>query len=110
MTHVSITNLSKTYPGAALPSLDRLSLEIASGELTALLGPSGCGKTTTMRMIAGILPPPSGTVEIADRKVLLEVAPDVFDRVHRVTPGSIVRQDAYRQRSSGTLGLTTRHQ
>ena len=47
---------------------------------------------------------PTGTVELADRKVLLELAPGVFDRVHRVTPGSIVRQEAYRQRSSGTLG------
>jgi predicted acetyltransferase len=46
----------------------------------------------------------AGTVEIADRKVLLELAPLVFDRVHRVTPGSIVRQEAYRQRSSGSLG------
>ena len=47
---------------------------------------------------------PTGSVEIADRKVLLDLAPGVFERVHRVTPGSIVRQDAYRQRSSGTLG------
>jgi len=52
LTHVSIKELTKVYPGAAEPSLDRLSLEIASGELTALLGPSGCGKTTTMKMIA----------------------------------------------------------
>jgi predicted acetyltransferase len=47
---------------------------------------------------------PSGAVDIADRKVLLDLAPQVFDRVHRVTPGSIMRQDAYRQRSSGSLG------
>ncbi|MCU1532454.1 MAG: acetyltransferase [Arthrobacter sp.] len=46
----------------------------------------------------------TGTVEVADRKVLLDLAPKVFERVHRATPGSIVRQDAYRQRSSGTLG------
>jgi predicted acetyltransferase len=46
----------------------------------------------------------AGTVEIADRKVLLELAPQVFERVHRVTPGSIMRQEAYRQRSSGSFG------
>ena len=46
----------------------------------------------------------SGTVEIADRKVLLELAPEVFERVHRLTPGSILRQDAYRQNVSGTVG------
>lgn len=48
--------------------------------------------------------PAAGTVEIADRKVLLELAPQVFARVHRLTPGSVVRQEAYRQQSSGSLG------
>ena len=43
MTHVSIKNLTKVYPGLTVPSLDNLSLEINSGSLTALLGPSGCG-------------------------------------------------------------------
>jgi predicted acetyltransferase len=47
---------------------------------------------------------PVGSVESADRKVLLELAPEVFERVHRHTPGSIVRQDAYRQNVSGTVG------
>ncbi len=70
MTHVSITNLSKTYPGAATPSLDKLSLEIPSGELTALLGPSGCGKTTTMKMIAGLLEPSGGDVTFDGRSIL----------------------------------------
>jgi ABC-type Fe3+/spermidine/putrescine transport system ATPase subunit len=70
MTHVSITNLSKTYPGATTPSLDSLSLEIPSGELTALLGPSGCGKTTTMKMIAGLLEPSGGDVTFDGRSIL----------------------------------------
>ena len=70
MTHVSIKDLTKVYPGATEPSLDRLSLEIASGELTALLGPSGCGKTTTMKMIAGLLAPTSGDVSFDGRSIL----------------------------------------
>lgn len=70
MTHVSIQSLTKVYPGATVPSLDRLSLEIESGELTALLGPSGCGKTTTMKMIAGLLEPTSGDVTFDGRSVL----------------------------------------
>jgi predicted acetyltransferase len=45
-----------------------------------------------------------GTVEVADPKVLLEVAPLVFDRVHRHTPGSLGRQEWYRQLASGSLG------
>ena len=46
----------------------------------------------------------AGTVEIADRKVLLGLAPHVFARVHRLTPGSILRQEAYRQTVSGMCG------
>ncbi len=70
MTHVSIIDLTKVYPGAKEPSLDRLSLEIASGKLTALLGPSGCGKTTTMKLIAGLLAPTSGEVAFDGRSIL----------------------------------------
>lgn len=47
---------------------------------------------------------PTGTVEVADPKVLLDVAPKVFDRVHRHTPGSLGRQEWYRQLASGSLG------
>ena len=70
MTHVSIKELTKVYPGADAPALNRLSLEIPTGELTALLGPSGCGKTTTMKMIAGLLEPTSGDVTFDGRSVL----------------------------------------
>jgi ABC-type Fe3+/spermidine/putrescine transport system ATPase subunit len=72
MTHVSVSSLTKLYPGAARPSLDRLSLEIETGELTALLGPSGCGKTTTMKMIAGLLPVTSGDIRFDGRSVLAD--------------------------------------
>ena len=76
MTHVSINKLTKVYPGAKEPSLDQLSLEIESGELTALLGPSGCGKTTTMKMIAGLLKPTSGDVTFDGRSVLKDKPED----------------------------------
>ena len=72
MTHVSIQSLTKVYPGATEPSLNKLSLEIESGELTALLGPSGCGKTTTMKMIAGLLAPTSGDVTFDGRSILAD--------------------------------------
>ena len=72
MTHVSIKNLTKVYPGLTVPSLDNLSLEINSGSLTALLGPSGCGKTTTMKMIAGLLDQTSGDVTFDGTSILRE--------------------------------------
>ncbi len=46
-----------------------LDLELAGGEMLALLGPSGCGKTTTLRMIAGFETPDAGRVLIAGRDV-----------------------------------------
>jgi putative spermidine/putrescine transport system ATP-binding protein len=60
MASLSIEKLTKRF-GAAL-AVDGLDLSVREGELVALLGPSGCGKTTTLRMVAGFLPPTSGRV------------------------------------------------
>ncbi|WP_426194201.1 ABC transporter ATP-binding protein [Massilia sp. DWR3-1-1] len=46
------------------PAVDRLDLTVQQGELYALLGPNGAGKTTTLRMVAGLLAPDAGTVEV----------------------------------------------
>lgn len=45
--------------------LDDLSLNIKKGEFISLLGPSGCGKTTLLNIIADLIQPTSGTVEVA---------------------------------------------
>ena len=50
-------------------AVDRLSLEVADGELLVLLGSSGCGKTTALRMIAGLEEVTEGTVSIGGRVV-----------------------------------------
>lgn len=46
-------------------AVDRLSFEVRAGEIFGLVGPDGAGKTTTLRMLAGILPPDEGTAEVA---------------------------------------------
>jgi iron(III) transport system ATP-binding protein len=46
-----------------------LSLAVRNGELLTLLGPSGCGKTTTLRMIAGLETPSSGTITLDGERV-----------------------------------------
>lgn len=53
----------------ATTALDRLSLEIAPGELVALLGPSGCGKTTALRVLAGFERPDAGSVFVDGKDV-----------------------------------------
>ena len=58
MPGVSIRGLTQRY--GDLAAVENLSLEVAPGELVALLGPSGCGKTTTLRLVAGFLTPESG--------------------------------------------------
>jgi len=45
-------------------AVDRLSFEVARGELFGLVGPDGAGKTTTLRMLAGVLPPSDGDATI----------------------------------------------
>jgi len=50
-------------------AVDDLSLTIPAGSFFALLGPSGCGKTTTLRMVAGLEEPTSGTIYLGDRDV-----------------------------------------
>lgn len=65
--YVSLSNLTLSYgKTVAVPNLN---LDVVEGELIALLGPSGCGKTTTMRAIAGLLQPTSGSIAIDGRDV-----------------------------------------
>ena len=60
---IRLTGLTKRY--GKFTAVDAIDLEIRRGELFGFLGPNGAGKTTTMRMIAGILQPTSGRIEIA---------------------------------------------
>lgn len=62
---IDVDAVSKSFPGAAgdeLRVLDSIDLQLRSGEIVALLGRSGSGKSTLLRIIAGLIPPTSGTV------------------------------------------------
>ena len=68
MTALALERLVKIFPGD-IRAVDDLSLEVAEGELVALVGPSGCGKTTALRLIAGLETPTGGRIAIAGRIV-----------------------------------------
>jgi len=64
---VSIRHKSyQAASGGRLHVLDQLALQLASGQVGALVGPSGCGKTTLLRIIAGLDPDYEGSVELPD--------------------------------------------
>ena len=62
MAHLELQDLTQRFD--TLTAVDRLSLEVAPGEILSLLGPSGCGKTTTIRLIAGFLKPTAGHIRV----------------------------------------------
>ena len=66
---ISLREASKTFPGQAVPAVDRLSFDIAEGEIVVLVGPSGCGKTTTLKMINRLVEPTGGTIMVGGRDI-----------------------------------------
>jgi iron(III) transport system ATP-binding protein len=66
---ISVFSLTKTYPGATVPALKSVSLDVAPGTFLVLLGPSGSGKTTLLRCLAGIERIDSGSIVIGSRPV-----------------------------------------
>jgi len=66
-TSLVLRNLSRAF--GATRALDGLSIDIASGELVALLGPSGCGKTTALRIVAGFESADTGSVLVDGKDI-----------------------------------------
>jgi len=60
--------LTKSFPG--VQAVDHLSFDVHPGEIFGLVGPDGAGKTTTLRMLAGVLPPDSGGATVAGADVV----------------------------------------
>ncbi len=60
---IAAQGLTKSFPGVR--AVDALSFDVRAGEIFGLVGPDGAGKTTTLRMLAGIMPPDAGQATVA---------------------------------------------
>ena len=70
MTAVSLQNVSKVFNAGRpdeVTALSDIDLTIERGEFVSLIGPSGCGKSTLLRLIADLIAPTRGTVEVAGK-------------------------------------------
>ena len=65
--YLAIDDVSVAYDGTRV--LSDVTLDVARGELVALLGSSGCGKTTLLRSIAGFVTPQSGRIRVDGRDI-----------------------------------------
>ncbi|RYY00363.1 ATP-binding cassette domain-containing protein [bacterium] len=64
---IKISNLEKDF--GDFKAVNKISFEVQPGEIFGLLGPNGAGKTTTLRMIAGLITPTNGDVEVCGYKL-----------------------------------------
>lgn len=77
---IQITGLSKTFPRAQGPALDTINATIRPGVITGLIGPDGAGKTTLLRLIAGLLLPSQGKIEVCGWDTVRDA-----DKLHDIT-------------------------
>jgi NitT/TauT family transport system ATP-binding protein len=111
---VSVREVSKAFGHGtdAVHALDRLSLDVRSGELVCLVGASGCGKTTLLNLVAGLDQPSAGSVAVDGRAALmfqeaalfpwLTVAGNV-ELALRLRPGQRLGRRARRERAEALL-------
>ncbi len=71
-THISIKNLLFSYPPRQ-PLLSGVNMEVLPGEKVGIIGPNGSGKTTLFLLLAGILTPDRGSLEVLDSPVKTRV-------------------------------------
>jgi len=68
---LSLKNISKRFFARerVINAVQRISLDVASGEFVTMVGPSGCGKSTILNIVSGLMRPTKGTVELDGRPV-----------------------------------------
>jgi len=119
---ISVQSLGKTYEtlrGLPVEALKDISLRIETGQFVTVLGPSGCGKSTLLKIVAGLIPPTTGTLDVFGEPIveprqdigivfqsaLLLQWRTVFENV--MVPVEVLKlpRDKYRERATQLLKL-----
>jgi NitT/TauT family transport system ATP-binding protein len=87
--HVALRDITRVYPARGgqpeVRALGPLDLDLYRGEFLSVVGPSGCGKTTLLEIIAGLVKPTTGTVEMEGHSIAGTVAEGI---------GAVFQEDA----------------
>lgn len=83
---LSAREVSKRF--GSIQAVDKLSLDLAPGEILGLLGANGAGKTTFIRMLCGLIPADSGTIEVKGRPGYMCQG---FSLIEELTPEENIR-------------------
>jgi putative ABC transport system ATP-binding protein len=89
MAALSFREVKKSYAG--LQVVHGVSMDVKDGEFVVIVGPSGCGKSTLLDLLAGVLRPSAGKVEVEGADLVR--LPDESVRAHRIRTLGFVFQD-----------------
>jgi len=110
MTLLKMDGITKVFPGVR--ANDRVTFDLAPGEIHALVGENGAGKTTLMKILYGLYRPDSGTVSIRDEAITIKNPRDAIARgigmVHQhfmLVPPFTVLENIILGRESQTAGV-----
>jgi len=90
---LELQNLSFTYPGSPIPTLQSINLKIKAGEIVAVVGPNGSGKTTVLSMIPRFFVPDEGKILIDGHDIEKATLASLRQQIGIVTQRTVVFND-----------------
>ena len=100
---IELSDLTFTYPGAAVPAVQDVSLHIAKGTQVGIIGPSGAGKSSLAAILCGLLPPSSGSMSVdglpltAARTAAYRLRVGYVPQTPYIMPGTLAENVAFSQ-------------